>query len=449
MRKNILFLFLILIVTVLAALFVLPEPNASILGKINVPNFRLNNYLPWRLGLDLVGGTALVYEINLEGIDYNEHQDVVDSLRNVIENRINIYGVTEPRIFTVRKEEHHHLIIELAGVRDFDEAIQQIGKTPVLEFRDNCQILNVDAENNIDVENNENQEELETVTIVCQKTALSGRHISRATVDRDQLNRFVVSFELTNEGSEIFEELTANNIDKPLCIFIDNDLVFPNDFSASCPLVQEKITGGRAQISGGGITSTVASEMVSRFNAGALSAPIRLITQRNISASAAAEWFDKMIFAGIIGVLLIAVFLTLYYRSFGVIASLALIIYVILTLAVFKLIPNFVMSLAGLAGFILSIGMATDASVLIFERIKEEIKNGASKLEAFENGFSRAWSSIRDSNISTILTAIILYYLTSSFVRGFALTLMIGVIVSMFSAIIITKNILKVFIFKK
>jgi len=185
--------------------------------------------------------------------------------------------------------------------------------------------------------------------------------------------------------------------------------------------------------------------LVENFNAGALSAPIHLINQREVSASAAADALNKIIWAGTLGTLAVLLFMAVYYRKFGLVAGLALAIYVALCLALFKVIPNFTMTLAGIAGFILSIGMAVDANILIFERTKEELRAGHSKEQSIEEGFKRAWTSIRDSNTTTIITAVILYIFTSSFVRGFALTLGLGVLMSMFSAIFVTRTILRVF----
>lgn len=428
-KKTILSLFLILITAVVAGSFILPRPGSLIFEKVSVPNLFFNNFLPWRLGLDLVGGSALIYDIDLSGFSPEEYGLVVSGLRDVIERRVNLYGVTEPKISVIQKGNHYRLMVELAGVRNLDEAVRQIGETPVLNFMADCRFSDTG--------------------FVCQPTALTGRHISRAVLSTDNLGRTVVSFELKDDGPKLFEEITEQNVGKPLCIFIDNDFIFPDNPAGSCPVVNEKIAGGRAQISGVGITPDVANELVKRFNAGALSAPIHLVNQRTVNATAASDSLGKIIIAGIIGTIAVMLFMIICYRRWGIIASLALLIYIIFTLALFKLIPYFTMSLAGIAGFVLSIGMAVDANILVFERTREEIKKGLPGILAFEEGFRRAWLSIRDSNLSTILTSIILYYLTSSFIRGFALTLMIGVIVSMFSAMVITKIIIRAFIKNK
>ena len=242
--------------------------------------------------------------------------------------------------------------------------------------------------------------------------------------------------EFNNEGAEIFEEVTGRNVGQPLAIFLDNNLI-------SAPVVSEKIAGGRAQITGR-FTVAEAKQLVERFNAGALPAPIKLINQQTVGAALGQDSLQKMIRAGFWGTLAVMVFMALYYRWLGIFSAAALSIYVILTLAVFKFF-SVTMTLAGIAGFILSIGMAVDANILIFERMKEELRSGASETAALADGFARAWTSIRDSNLTTMLMAVILFYFTSSFVKGFALTLFLGVLMSMFSAITVTRALLRVF----
>lgn len=423
-RKNIIILFLVIALAVVAGFFVYPK---SPLGK----------FLPWRLGLDLVGGSELTYEVNLSNANQKDYSDIISGLREVIERRINLYGVTEPKVVTARKGNSYQLLVELAGIKDLKDAVKQIGETPILDFR-----TVVESK----VKNRDTGQEETKMSFL--PTQITGRYIKSSSLSFDQFRKPLFSFELNSDGAKIFEDVTAQNVGKPLCIFVDNNFIFPDDPQGSCPNVSEKISGGKAQISGGSITIEVAQKMVERFNAGALSAPITLINQRTVGASAATNALNKIIFAGIIGTAVVMIFMIIYYRLFGVFASLALMIYIVLTLSVFKFFPNFTMSLSGIAGFILSIGMAVDANILIFERMKEEIKKGLDRVSAIEEGFRRAWPSIRDSNISTIITSVILYYFTSSFVRGFALTLGIGVIVSMFSAIFVTRSILRAFIRK-
>lgn len=415
-RKSIIIFLLVILATVLAAFFIAPKNLGA-------------KYLPWRLGLDLVGGTALVYEVDLSGIEESKYDEMVSSLRAVIESRVNQFGVAEPKVAVARKGSKYELLIELAGVKA-EDAAAQIGATPTIDFRE--------------------IKDLGNGKVQVIKTALTGRYIESATLGFSNTNQPVFNFQLKDEGPKIFEEITARNVGKPLCIFVDDDFIFPatetdpSGPTKSCPMVNEKISGGSAQISGGDITIESAKQLVDRFQAGALAVPITLINQRDVNASAAADSLTKIIIAGIVGTLLVMFFMVLNYGAQGLIANLALLIYIILTLSIFKLIPGFTMSLSGIAGFILSIGMAVDANILIFERTKEELKRGLARESAVEEGFRRAWSSIRDSNISTILTAVILYYFTSSFVKGFALTLGLGVLVSMFSAIYVTRVLMRI-----
>lgn len=413
MNKNLLILTAILIVAALAGFFIYPQGFG-------------NKVLPWRLGLDLVGGAHLVYEIDMSKIASSDRDSVTAGLRDVIERRVNLFGVSEPQVVSAKEGDSYRLIVDLAGIKDVGAAIGEIGSTPFLDFRE--------VEPAASGSENFQEQNLEFI-----RTNLTGRYVKNAQIGFDQTTGAPeVDIQFTDEGAKIFEALTAANVGKPLAIFLDNQLI-------EMPTVQEKISGGRAQITGK-FTVDEAKKMVERFNAGALPAPINLISQQTIGASLGQESLKKAIYAGLFGTLAVIIFMLGYYRKLGIFASLALIIYIILTAAVFKL--GITMSLAGIAGFILSIGMAVDANILIFERTKEEIKKGLSKISAIEEGFRRAWPSIRDSNISTIITTVILYYFTSGFIKGFALALLIGVLVSMFSAITITRTLLKTFVRK-
>lgn len=399
---------IIVLATIFAGFFIYPG------------NFGKSN-LPWRLGLDLIGGSTLIYEIDLAGIPQDEHPSAVAGLKEVIERRVNLFGVSEPRVNIAERGGDFQLLIDLAGVKDTQEAIRQIGETPVLDFRE----VDLDSESE---------------EITYKKTELNGRFLILATLGFDSLNKPIVIFEFNEEGAQLFEEITGRNIGQPIAIFLDDELT-------DAPIVRQRITGGRAQISGGGGGFTIdeARQLIERFNAGALTAPIKLVNQRTVSPSAAEDSLRTIISAWLVGTALIMLFMIIYYRTLGIFAAIALTIYTLLTLALFKVIPNFTLTLAGIAGFVLSIGLAVDANILIFERTKEELKRGLKRVEAIQEGFKRAWPSIRDSNISTIITAIILYTFTSSFVKGFALTLGIGVMMSMFSAIFITRTMLRVF----
>ncbi len=397
MRRPGAVLTLIILIAIIAGIFVYPKGFGA-------------NWRPWRLGLDLVGGSHLIYQIDLKGVQGKDRSAVVNGLRDVIERRVNLFGVGEPQVFVASQGEQSRLIVELAGVKDVSEAIRQIGETPLLDFREVI-------------------DNATSTTFI--PTNLTGRFVSGAELTLNSTAQTPeVSIAFNDEGATIFEELTGRNVGKPLAIFLDNALI-------EMPTVQQKISGGRAVITGQ-FTIRDAQQLVERFNAGALPAPISLVNQQTISANLGIDSLKKVVVAGIIGTALVILFMLLYYRVLGIFSALALIIYIALTLAVFKLVP-ITLTLAGLAGFVLTIGMAVDANILIFERMKEELKRGLSRTAARTEGFRRAWPSIRDSNTSTIITAIILYFFTSSFVQGFALTLLIGTVVSMFSAITTTR----------
>ncbi len=412
-RRNLIWLLIVvLLISVAAGFFVYPKGYGLTLR-------------PWRLGLDLVGGSHLTYEVDLKDIASSDREYVVNGLRDVIEKRVNLFGVAEPQVLVAKSGDSYRLLVELAGIKDVSSAIKEIGETPFLSF----------AEVEYDKTKKDEEANLPSKFL---PTKLTGRFVSGAQLNFDTVTGAPqVSINFNEEGAKIFEELTAKNIGKPVAIFLDEQLI-------EMPVVQEKISGGRAQITGR-FTPQAARQLVERFNAGALPAPIRLISQETIGASLGADSLKKTLWAGLIGTVAIMLFMIIYYGALGLGASLALIIYIVLTTAIFKLF-GVTMTLAGIAGFVLSIGMAVDANVLIFERNKEERRRGVSKLSAITEGFARAWPSIRDSNISTMLTAVILYYATTGFVRGFALSLLIGVLMSMFSAITVTRAIVGAFI---
>lgn len=415
--RPIFLVILVLILTVLAGVFIYPDTFDKYYKFAN-----------WKLGLDLVGGSHLVYEVELSGIASADQDSVVNGLRDVIEKRVNLFGVSEPQVYTSKVGAIHRLVVELAGIKDVRSAIEQIGATPFLYFAI-PQTLQGETEKG----------EIKQV-IGYQQTALTGRYISSAKLDFNSTTGAPqISLVFNDEGAKIFETLTEQHVGKPLAIFLDGQLIEE-------PIVQEKISGGRAQITGR-FTVKEAKQLVERFNAGALPAPIKLINQQTIGASLGKDSLRKTIWAGLIGTLVVMAFMTLYYRGLGLVAALALLIYSLLALAIFKLF-GVTMTLAGIAGFILSIGMAVDANILAFERRKEELRKGLSKALAMEEGFRRAWPSIRDSNITTIITALVLYYMTTGFVRGFALTLLIGVVISMFSAITVSRALLRTFLRK-
>ncbi|MEK7593107.1 MAG: protein translocase subunit SecD [Patescibacteria group bacterium] len=415
MKRPIILLIAIIVLAVSAGFFVY-QPLSS-------PFDFLSKRMPWRLGLDLIGGTHLVYEVDFSGTADSDRQSVMEGLRDVMERRVNSFGISEPQVVTSKVGDFYRIIVELAGVKNPQEAVDQIGRTAFLDFREVIE------------EKIEGQDEPKVSFI---PTGLTGKYLAKAQIITNELGQPQVALNFNDEGKKLFEEITGKNIGKPLAIFLDNNLI-------SSPRVNEKIIGGNAVITG--LNVDEATALVNLLNAGALPAPVNLVSQQLVGASLGEVSLKDAIYAGFIGTLLILIFMIFYYRLFGFFAAIALLIYIVLTLAVFK-ITSMTMTLSGIAGFILSIGMAVDANILIFERTKEEIKKGLSKLSAIEEGFRRAWPPIRDSNITTVISSIILYQFTTSFIKGFALALLIGVLVSMFSAITITKTILRVFIRK-
>lgn len=423
-KRSALFLSLIVLIAVAAGIFVYPKWIGA-------------KWRPWRLGLDLVGGSHLVYEMDLSAVAPEDQESVINGLRDVIERRVNLFGVTEPQVYVARSGETTNLVVDLAGIRNVSEAISQIGETPYLEFHEVIPAESLGIET-------EGEGEVGDVFI---PTGLTGRYLESSELSfNPTTNMPEILFSLNDEGAQLFAEITRRNAGKPLCVFVDGQPIM-EDIVDSCPMVQGEITGGNAQITGN-FTVERARTLVERFNAGALPAPITLVNQDTISGTLGADSLRAAVKAGIIGAILVVVFMLVYYRTLGIFASLSLLIYAALTLGIFKLVPV-TLTLAGLAGFVLTIGMAVDANILIFERIKEEMKKGLSRETAVREGFRHAWSSIRDANTSTIITALILYFFTTGFIKGFALTLLIGVLVSLFSAVTTTRLFLQTFLREK
>ncbi len=393
--------------------------------------------VPFKLGLDLQGGSHLVYEADLSNVAAADKEQTMQGLRDLIERRINYFGVKEPIVMVERKGEHQRLVVDLAGVTNVEEAIEMIGGTPFLEFREERteeeteQILdNLEITTSSDVS-------LSLEDAYFKPTELTGKYLKKSQLDFNQTTfEPEVLLEFNEEGARIFEELTARNIDKKLAIYIDDVLI-------SAPVVREAISGGKAQITGQ-FTVNQARELVRNLNAGALPVPISLISQTTVGPTLGKISLQKSLKAGLYGFLAIVLFMILYYRFSGFLATLALTIYALILLSLFKLFPV-TLTLAGIGGAILSVGMAIDANVLVFERQKEERKAGESFSRALTIGFSRAWPSIRDGNFTTIIIALLMFSFGTSFVKGFALTLILGILISIFSALFITRVFLSLF----
>lgn len=369
--------------------------------------------------------------------------EAMSGLRDVIERRVNLFGVTEP-VVQVQKE---RLIVELAGIKDVNEAIKMIGQTPYLEFKE--ERSSEETQKILDKQKEIQGKTIEEIQKIpdwqlgledpyFKSTSLTGRYLKKAELGFDQNTyQSLVLLEFNDEGAKIFEELTAKNVGKRLAIYIDQNPI-------SAPVVQEKISGGKAQITGK-FTVEEAKELARNLNAGALPVPIKLISQQTVGPILGKISLEQSLKAGVFGFLAVILFMIIFYRLPGILASLALGIYVVLVLSLFKSIPV-TLTLAGIAGFILSIGMAVDANILIFSRMREELSQGKSFSVSVEEGFRRAWSSIRDSNFNSLIVCLILFTVATSFIKGFALTLSIGILLSMFSAIFITRILLMLFI---
>ncbi len=372
------------------------------------------HFKPSSLGLDLVGGSRLVLEAVPSADVKKITPDVMDSLQYAIENRINAMGVGETN---VQKVGDKRLMVEIPNITDTQKAKEFLGETAQLEFKEPGRTVDGYQE--------------------WISTGLTGKDLKKASAGTSATGEWIVSLEFNADGAKKFAELTRRLVGKQMAIFFNGKL-------QSAPRINEEIVGGRAQISGGadgGFEYSEVKNMVDLLNAGALPVAANIIEENSVGPSLGADSIQKSQFAGLIGISLVMLFMIAYYRVPGLIASIALCIYSLIVFAIFKIIPV-TLTLAGIAGFILSIGMAVDANILIFERTKEELKTGRSLFTAINSGFDRAFTSIFDSNMSTIITCIILYLLGTGTVKGFALTLAIGVLVSMFSAITVTKNLM-------
>ncbi len=386
---------------------------------------------PFKLGLDLKGGTHLVYRADVSDVTPGEINDAMNSLREVIERRVNLFGVSEPLVqveqsSVVSGNREERLIVELPGVTDIKEAVDQIGKTPILEFKLLKQGIDPASLSSTTPE---------AFALAFEATGITGKLLERAQLEFNQTSgEPVVSVLFNSEGKALFASVTEKNIGRYLAIFLDGAVL-------SVPVIREKIPDGRAIISGGFLPDE-AKRLVRDLNYGALPLPVELISTDTVGASLGETAVSRSVNAGLWGFVFVALFLILWYRLPGVLAVIALLVYVALNLALFKLIPV-TLTAAGLAAFILSIGMAVDANILIFERMKEELLRGRKLSDATKEGFGRAWTSIRDSNLSSIITAVILFWLGGTpVVKGFALVFAIGVLTSMFTAITLTRTLL-------
>lgn len=404
-EKIFLNLFLIFLIFV-----ILVDFSSLIKNFIYLPDF-LN--FDFKLGLDLAGGTILTYQAELSQVE--NKKETMEMLKDVIERRVNLFGVNEPKVLWSINGNEGRLIVELPGIKSPAEAIKAIGETPYLEFY-------IPTSSSATTS---------TTTIDFIPSGLNGKYLVRAQVDYNPTTfEPVVTVKFNDEGAKIFKELTEKYLGQPIAIVLDGKII-------STPVVRDVIQNGNAQISGN-FSLKDAQILARRLNEGTLPVSMEVVSQQTISGSYGKDFVELIVKSAFYTVLVILIFMTIYYRFNGFIASVALIVYALLNIFVYKIF-GIVLTLAGIIGFLLSIGMAIDANVLILERFKEEKKSGKSGLILIQDSFSRAWNAIRDSNITTLISVIILYFLTTSFVRGFALTLGIGVLISMFTAVFFTR----------
>lgn len=405
MRKNFLSLVFIVLITAFSVAIAMPD-GPKVFGREIKAN----------LGLDLQGGVQLEYTIDTSKLGEKTVQQAQDESVDLIKRRVDDLGVSEPNVQPIRIGQDYGVLIELPGIHDIEQAKNVIGKTAQLKF------FELDSSNN------------------SVETNLTGSDVKKATAGTDSNSANfassspIIYLEFTPDGATKFKDITKRNIKKPLITMLDDQVI-------NQATVQAEIDGGKAQIEG--ISSLKeAKDTAKLINEGALPAPINLVQESHIGASLGRDAIDKSLVAGLIGFVLIAVFMIIYYGGLGVVAVIALTIYTMIVVAIFKLIPV-TLTLSGIAGFIFSIGVAVDANILIFERFKEEKEKGIPLSQALQNGFDRSWPSIRDSNAASIITAMVLYEFATGTVKGFAVTLMIGIFVSLFTSIIVTRNILR------
>ncbi|PIY79486.1 MAG: protein translocase subunit SecD [Candidatus Pacebacteria bacterium CG_4_10_14_0_8_um_filter_43_12] len=439
--------FFLLLLTVCAAIISLPKnlqlkipfllPERTIqLGSPNLSFSFLGRPVQldfsFKQGLDIQGGMQIVLEAEMSAIPAEDRTTALESVRQVILRRVDLYGIAEPVVQTAANADTYRLIVELPGVTNSDEALQLVGQTAQLDF----ELLN-------------KPEALAATTSAAPytliSTGLSGKQLKRATVQFDQkTGKPEVGIEFNEEGTQLFGQITEEHTGELLAIMLDGSIIM-------APQINEPIYGGAAVINGlSGIDE--AKQLSIQLNAGALPVPITVLEQRSIGPTLGTESVRQSIFAGLVGLVMVMLFMILYYGQAGLLASVALGIYAVLTIALYKLI-GVTVTLPGIAGLLLSIGMAVDANILIFERMKEEIRLGKPFTTARELGFGRAWNSIKDANFTTIMTALVLinplsfsFLNTSGLVRGFGITLLIGVLLGLFTGVVLTRTLVRLFL---
>ena len=429
MAKRNTLVFVILLAIFAFALWVILPPDGERFGRQGI-----------RLGLDLKGGLHMVYKADMSQVEKGQETSVIEGVISVIQSRINPLGVTEPVIERLGADQ---IVVELPGASVTDVQKGRIGRTALLEFGELAQ----EGETAKWTDDLGKWKPATAVIDGQEKELTSSYFKTNTSVTRDSMGSILLVFEWDEEGSKLSEAITSRLIDKPLGIFDGEEPLRGDDGRPIAPTVRSVITD-RGQIEG--LSLKEATDLSKQLNAGRLPVPLELVYEQTVSPVAGADFVSMSLKAGLIGIILVMLFMIVYYRLPGALASLALIFYGALAMAIFKLIPV-TLTLAGIGGFVVSIGMAVDANVLIFERMKEELRAGRTLGAAIEAGFSRAWTAIRDSNFTTFIACIILIVVGSQIasgapVKGFGLTLFIGVAVSMFTAIIVTRALLRLFI---
>ncbi|HAL62522.1 MAG TPA: protein translocase subunit SecD [Chloroflexi bacterium] len=460
-RRNLLLLGGIIILAAVAIWVDLPT-NPGI--HIHLGPIQIDREIEVHQGLDLQGGMQVLLEADVPPDEPVDRQAVA-AAKAIIEKRVDGLGVSEPLI---QLQGTRRIIVELPGLKNPEEAIAAFGKTGLLEFIHAGKIYlppgslvqtteevagssleatptaTVEATPTLTATPSEADTEPLAPTPLPQErvfeTIMTGRNLKSANLTVDDYNQIQITFTLDEEGARTFADYTAENVGQVMCIVLDKEVV-------SCATIKDVISRGEVLLTReGGFTPAEAESIVIRLRYGALPIPLRVESHREVGPTLGEDSIRKSTLAGAIGLSIVIAFMLIYYRLPGLLADLALVIYAAVVFAFFKLIPV-VLTLAGITGFILSVGMAVDANILIFERLKEELRAGKGLRLAVEQGFSRAWFSIRDSNFSTLITCAILFWLGSYFgtsiIKGFAVTLAIGVLVSMFTAITVTHTLLR------
>jgi protein-export membrane protein SecD len=412
----------------------------AVSGWVNLPSTTavLGRQVGLRQGLDLQGGVQVLLEADLPPGQEVDSQDMRVA-RNIIENRVNGLGVTEP---VVQLQGDRRIIVELPGIQDPDEAVSTIQATALLEFiaghrnlRSGDLVYTTHQAGNTALDGVD-----PALTRVQYETVMTGEALRDAGVDRDQLGQFAVAFRLKPEWVDFFEQYTAAHKGEFLTIVLDKRVI-------SNAIIRDAI-GEAGIISGGegGFEYEDAQRLATQLRYGSLPVPLRVEGNTSIGPTLGQESITASVRAGTIGIAIVLAFMVIYYRGPGILAALALVIYALINLALYKFVP-ITLTMPGITGFLLSTGMAVDANILVFERMKEELRDGRSLRGAIENAFARAWTSIRDSNLSTLITCAILFYFGSNFganmVKGFALTLAFGVMINMFTAITVTRTFMR------